>query len=155
MIGILLASIGYILLLSQGRPRTPHALSNPVKYMATFFVATGTYITQPLVIVWLSNNLGGHYKRAFGTAMQIGLGNISGVLGSFIFIQTEAPVFKTGYGTALGMIWVCGLACTVMFFGVRWENGKRERGKRNDRLRLNPREVENLGDDHPGFRFSG
>lgn len=87
--------------------------------------------------------------------MQIGLGNISGVIGSFIFIQTEGPVFKTGYGTALGMIWVCGLACTAMYFGVIAENKKRDRGERNDRLRLGEREVENLGDDHPGFRFSG
>ncbi|CAG8980598.1 hypothetical protein HYALB_00013748, partial [Hymenoscyphus albidus] len=126
-----------------------------VKYLATFFVATGTYITQPLVIVWLSNNLGAHYKRAFGTAMQIGFGDISGIIGSFIFIQNEGPGFKTGYGSALGMVLVCGVACTVFHFGVRWENGKRERGERNDRLRLSEAEVQNLGDDHPGFRFSG
>ncbi|CAG8954286.1 hypothetical protein HYFRA_00005907 [Hymenoscyphus fraxineus] len=169
MIGILIASIGYIILLAQGQPHTPHALSNRVKYLATFFVATGTYIkglamtdnmayedrTQPLVIVWLSNNLGGHYKRAFGTAMQIGFGNLSGIIGSFIFIQNEGPGFKTGYGSALGMVLVCGVACTVFHFGLRWENGKRERGERNDRLTLCEAEVQNLGDDHPGFRFWG
>jgi hypothetical protein len=36
-----------------------------------------------------------------------------------------------------------------------WENKKRDRGERNGRLLLPKEQVENLGDDHPEFRFNG
>ncbi len=148
LFGIMLATIGYVILLAQG------GLEARIKYMAVFFVLSGVYVVQPLTIVWLSNNMGGHYKRAFSSAMQIGLGNIGGIIGSSIFVMREAPRYRTGYGTALGMLLFCGLMCTVFFFGLRAENGKRDRGERDHRLQADKRELENMGDDHPHFRFA-
>ncbi|KAI9677626.1 MAG: hypothetical protein M1817_006581 [Caeruleum heppii] len=146
--GVVVATIGYVILLAQG------GLSPGVKYMAVFFVLSGVYVVQPATIVWLSNNMGGHYKRAFSSAMQIGLGNIGGIIGSTIFLTKEAPRYRTGYGTALGLLLFCGLMCTVFFFGLSAENRKRDRGERDHRLQRDQREVDNLGDDHPRFRFA-
>jgi len=153
--GVFIATIGYILLLAQGQPKGPGALSIGVRYLAVFFITTGTYITQPLTIVWLSNNMGGHYKRAFGSAIQIGVGNIGGIIGSTIYLQNESPRFHTGYSVGLGMMWLCGVMCTVFWVHLMRENRRRERGERDGRLRLPKEVVENLGDDHPEFRFTG
>ncbi|KAI9843963.1 MAG: hypothetical protein M1837_006004 [Sclerophora amabilis] len=145
--GVLLSTIGYVVLLAQG------GVAVGVKYMAVFFVVTGVYVTQPIAMVWLANNMGGHYKRSVGSAVQIGFGNIGGIIGSNIFITTQKPRYPVGYGTGLGMLWLCALMCTVFFFGMRAENRKREAGKRADRWQLTKVELENLGDEHPKFRY--
>lgn len=155
MSGILVATTGYIMLLLQGPAKGTGAMPIGIRYLACFFILIGVYVTQPMSIVWLANNMGGHYKRSFGTAMQIGLGNIGGIIGSNIYLASEIPKFHTGYSTALGLLWMCGLMCTVLYFGMMAENKKRDRGERDDRLLLPKEEVENLGDDHPEFRFTG
>lgn len=82
----------------------------------------------------------------------IGFGNAGGIVASNVFITSEAPSYPVGYGVSLGMMWLCAAACTVLFFGVRAENKRRNRGERDHRL--DEPEVDNLGDDHPHFRFT-
>lgn len=144
--GLVVASVGYIMLLAQSN------LSAGVKYFALFLVVPGGFITQPIVLAWLSNLVSGHYKRSVSSAVQIGFGNLGGIVASNIFLNREVPTYKTGYGVSLGLLWICGAACTAMFFLARWENGKRERGERDSRL-LEP-DADNLGDDHPRFRLT-
>lgn len=148
MSGILLATIGYGILLAQ------EYVHVSARYMAVFLVAAGSNITQPVVLVWLNNNMGGHYKRSISAAMQIGFGNCGGIVASNIYITTEAPTYPIGFGVSLALMWICGLACTVFLIGLRMENMKRDRGERDDRYNLSKEELENLGDDHPSFRFT-
>ena len=146
MLGLVVASIGYIMLLAQDN------LSAGVKYFALFLVVPGGYITQPIVLVWMSNLVSGHYKRSVSSAMQVGFGNIGGIVASNVFFKTEAPKYPTGYGVSLGMLWICGAACTALFFLVKIENKKRDRGERD--WRLEEPDADNLGDDHPHFRLT-
>ncbi|KAL9042358.1 MAG: hypothetical protein Q9214_003806 [Letrouitia sp. 1 TL-2023] len=147
MMGICLATVGYVLLLAQ--------TSVPVvaRYIAVYLITVGGYITQPVCLAWLNNNLGGHYKRSIGTAMQIGFGNLGGIVASNIFVMSQAPTFPLGFGVSLGLLWLCGLASTAVFIGLWIENRRRDRGERDHRYNLPPSELENLGDDHPRFRF--
>jgi hypothetical protein len=153
MFGVLFASIGYIILLCQGPPAELGGLNKHVRYMAVFFVTTGCYIVQPVAIVWMANNLGGHYKRAIGLAIQIGFGNIGGIIASNIFNKDSAPRYTVGYSVSLGMMLLCGIMSTVFAVGVVMENKKRDEGKRDYRLNLDPSVVDNMGDDDPRFRF--
>lgn len=152
MVGVVLASIGYIILLCQGP--LDAGLPPKVRYMAVFFVCTGTYIVQPVAIVWMANNLGGHYKRAIGLAIQVGFGNIGGIIASNIFVQTDAPHYFVGYGVSLAMMLFCGAMSTVFAVGLMRENKLRDQGKRNDRLMLDEAILGNMGDDDPKFRFT-
>ncbi|WEW58662.1 hypothetical protein PRK78_004130 [Emydomyces testavorans] len=149
--GVIFASIGYVILLCQGPPVS--GLPPRVRYMAVFFVCTGTYIVQPVTIVWLANNLGGHYKRAVGLAIQVGIGNIGGIIASNIFVKTEAPRYFVGYGVSLAMMIFCGLMSLVFAAGLVRENKLREQGKRDDRL-ADESILGNMGDDDPRFRFT-
>lgn len=72
--GILVASVGFIILLAQD------GLSVGVKYFALFLIVSGGYICQPVTLVWISNCMGGHYKRSISVAMQIGFGNMYALL---------------------------------------------------------------------------
>ena len=148
MAGVIVATIGYSILLAQ------KSVPVSVRYFAVYLITTGTYITQPVTIAWLSNTMGGHYKRAIGTAMQVGLGNAGGIVASNIYITEQAPTYPIGYGVTLGLLWTCALACTVFVIGLRSENRKRDRGERDYRYQFPKEELENLGDDHPNFRFT-
>jgi dipeptide/tripeptide permease len=144
--GLVVASIGYIMLLAQDN------LSVGVKYFALFLIIPGGFITQPVVLTWMSNLVSGHYKRSVSSAMQVGFGNLGGVVASNVFLQSEMPTYRTGYGVSLGLLWICGAACTGLFFLVKWENAKRDRGERD--ARLQEVDADNLGDDHPMFRLT-
>jgi fucose permease len=146
MVGLFIAAVGYILLLAQ------HNLSAGVKYFALFLIVPGGYITQPITLVWLSNLMSGHYKRSVSSAMQVGIGNIGGIVASNVFLESERPTYPTGYGVSLGLLGICGIACTVLYWFVQVENKKRERGERD--YRLQKEDWDNLGDDHPGFRLA-
>ncbi|KAF7905336.1 uncharacterized protein EAF01_005857 [Botrytis porri] len=156
--GVVVGIIGYVILLCQSHVTTG------VKYMACFFITTGGYMTQPVTWAWVANNMAGHYKRSISTALQIGVGNIGGIVASNIFITNQAPEYPVGYGVSLGMLVMCGIMCTVFFFGLKRENGIRDRGGRDYRYReeeerkrknVDERKEEegNWGDDWPGFRF--
>ncbi|THV82347.1 MFS general substrate transporter, partial [Aureobasidium pullulans] len=144
--GLVVASVGYVILLAQ------EGLSVAVKYFALFLVVPGGYITQPIVLAWVQNCMSGHYKRSISAAMTVGFGNLGGIVASNVFFTEEAPLYKTGYGVGLGFLWICGVGCVVLFLGVIWENRKRDRGERD--WRLQGEDVDNLGDDHPSFRFA-
>ena len=122
MLGVLTGTIGFIVLLAQAH------VTPGVRYMAIFFVAGAGHIVQPLVVSWLANNLGGHYKRSVGLAFQIGFGNLEGIVGSNIFISNQAPRYPVGYGVSLGLLLFSGLVASVFTVGVTWENRRRVRG---------------------------
>lgn len=146
--GCLVATVGYVLLLCQ--------TSIPVgaRYFAVYAITAGGYMTQPVLLGWLSNNLGGHYKQSISSGMQIGFGNCGGLVASNIFWDSEKPQYPTGFGVSLGMVWICGLSCMLFFGYLVRENRQREKGKRDYRYQLPREELENLGDDHPSFRFT-
>lgn len=144
--GASLSTIGYAMLLAQ------EGKSRDYKFAGVFLVFGGAYMITPMCLAWLQNNLSGHWKRAFGASAQVMIGNVAGIIGAFIFIRTEAPTYKTGYGVALGMMWM-GALCATAMAGLMWrENRKRERGDRDDRLTLPKVDVTNMGDWHPSFR---
>lgn len=107
---------------------------------------------QPVTIAWLNNCMSGHYKRSVSSAFQIGFGNLGGIVASNVFITSEAPRYPTGYGVSLGLMWMCALGCTGLLVGLIMENRKRDRGERD--WRLDGPDADNLGDDHPHFRFT-
>ena len=145
--GVLISTIGYAMLLAQ------RSVSVSGRYAAVYLVMGGGYITQPIILVWLSNNMGGHYKRSINAAMQIGFGNAAGIVASNIYIADQKPTYPVGYGVSLALMWLCGIACTVLLIGMKLENNKRDRGERDSRHNLPQEELVNLGDDHPSFRF--
>lgn len=145
MFGVVVASIGYILLLNSRH------ISVGVQYLALFLVVSGGYATQPVTVGWLANNMSGHYKRSVAAAAQIGFGNTGGIIASNVFLDSEMPLYWTGYGVSLGMMCLCGVMCTVLFLKIRQENRKRDRGERD--WRLQEPDIDNMGDDHPHWRF--
>lgn len=95
-------------------------------------------------MIWLTNNLNGHYKRA----VDIQIGNIEEIIGSNVFLPSQAPRYPAGYEVALGLLLCCGFVYIGFFIGLRAEN--RRRDYREDHP-LN--DLNNIEDDHSRFRF--
>ena len=146
--GCLVATMGYGILLSMLK------VAVGARYFAVFAIVGGGYIAQPITLGWLNNNLGGHYKSGVGAAMQVGLGNIGGIIASNVFLQAQAPTYHLGFGLGLALVWVCVAAACLMLFHLRRENRLRDEGKRDYRYDLPEAELNNLGDDRPAFRFT-
>lgn len=146
--GTSLVTIGYGMLLAQ------EGKSRDYKFGAVFLVFGGAYMVTPMALAWLQNNLSGHWKRAFGSSIQVTIGNIAGIIGSNIYLVNEAPTYVTGYSVSLAMMWL-GMICATILAALMWrENKKRDAGERDDRLNL-PEDVKNnLGDAYPTFRFT-
>lgn len=85
IIGLCISATGYIILLNQTH------VSVGVRYAALFLITPGAFICHPVVIAWVNNCMGGHYKRAIGSAMMIGFGNGGGLVASNIFVAKQAP----------------------------------------------------------------
>jgi MFS family permease len=148
MFGCLVGIIGYAILLNMP------SVSVGVRYMACFFITAGGFIAQPITIAWVSNQMGGHYKRAVSSAFQIGFGNCGGIIASNIFLKHQLPRYPVGFGVAAGMLGVTMLASSALWIGLWQENKKRDAGGRDYRFQEEQKELENMGDDHPRFRFT-
>lgn len=148
ILGCIVATVGYVILICQTH------VAVGVRYFAVFAVTSGGYITQPICMAWLSNNMGGHYKRAISSSMQVGIGNAGGLVASNVFLDHEKPEYPTGFGVSLAFVWLSGISCLALFLYVRRENNIRDLGGRDSLFNLPEGELSNMGDDHPSFRFT-
>ncbi|UZP45198.1 hypothetical protein NXS19_013010 [Fusarium pseudograminearum] len=146
--GCCFSTIGYVILLNM------MSVTVGVRYFSLFCIVGGGYIAQPIVLVWLSNNMSGHYKVGVASAMQVGIGNVGGIIASNMFVTSQAPTYPLGFGLGLGLVWLCVLSSLIFLFYIQRENRLRDEGKRDDRYNLPDDEKNNLGDDHPSFRFT-
>lgn len=121
-----MATVGYVLLCQQSIPVV-------ARYFALYAVTGGGFITQPILLGWVSNNMAGHYKISIAAAVQVGFENCGGLVASNIFFEEEAPTYPIGFGVSLAMLWICGAACLWFFVYAVRENRLRDQGKREDR----------------------
>ena len=94
-----IAIIGYAVIANIDSPR--------VQYGMTFLMATGQYASVPCILVWLSNNSAGHYKRATTSAMQLAIANAGGFVASML----KCPLYLSKRLTRL---------CSLQLSHSRW-----------------------------------
>ncbi|KAL2820980.1 major facilitator superfamily domain-containing protein [Aspergillus cavernicola] len=147
LISIIFGLVGYSILLASSD------LSVNVRYFACFLITITGYTTLPLILAWATNQLVGQYKRSIGVAMVVGGGNCGGLIASNIFFESESPDYKTGFSVCLALLLLTALAAIGFAVGLAMENRARERGERDYRLE-DVSEADNLGDEHPRYRYA-
>ena len=70
-----------------------------------------------------------------------------------IFLDSESPYYKTGFSVCLVLLLLTALASAGFAIGLAMENRARDRGERDYRLQ-DQSEANNLGDDHPSYRYA-
>jgi MFS family permease len=102
-----------------------------LEYAALFLITMGTYSAMPVIVCWFNMNLGGHHRRAVGTAWQVGFGNIGGIIATYAFISTDAPYFKKGYSICLALLCLSAASCLAYAVGLSIQNRRRDKAPRD------------------------
>jgi hypothetical protein len=114
LFGCMLNMIGLAIELAQ-----PH--EEGVKYLGLFFLTTGSYIVMPITVVLLSINVKKGYQRAAALGLLAPIGNCGTNLSSNVFVTKEAPVYRTGFATGLGVncISLIGIITLVLYLSMK------------------------------------
>lgn len=125
------------------------------KYAGMFLVACGAYVAMPISIIWVSINAGSGYKRAIAIAAIINFGTAGAFVSSNVFLFKEAPRFRTGFSTGLGLTCMGAAAATIYFIGCWMINNQRKKGEGETKTEpvSETSEVKKMGWEHPDFRF--
>ncbi|KAF2652469.1 MFS general substrate transporter [Lophiostoma macrostomum CBS 122681] len=122
-----------------------------VQYAALFLVAMGAYSAMPVIICWFNMNLGGHHRRAIGSAWQVGFGNIGGIIAVYAFLKKDAPKYTPGYSICIAFVCLSALSCLLYFVMCTWQNKSRDKAVTD--VGLTDYEKTELGDMSPDYRY--
>ncbi|CZT16308.1 related to permease of the major facilitator superfamily [Ramularia collo-cygni] len=124
-------------------------------YVMVCVACVGLYPIIPGNNSWTINNLAGAEKRATGIAFMIMIGNSGGIAGSFIFLQSEAPRYPTGFGSSLGFA-CAGLCAAFLLEFLYWAHNRRNEHLTEEAAiaQYGEEELERLGDKSPLFKYA-
>lgn len=148
-----LISIGYALILSRNGELGGSNLG--VSFFAVILTCMGIYPVQPAGSSWAANNLAPANRRAIGVAFNICVGNIGGVIGSYMYLDSEKPKFPTGFGLSLAF-GVSGMLCSfILELSYKWGNAKKARLTEEEvRAKYTEAELLAMGDKSPLFKYT-
>ncbi|KAI0142180.1 high-affinity nicotinic acid transporter [Pestalotiopsis sp. NC0098] len=141
--------VGYALLISVE--------SVKVRYFACFVlvVVMGVYPTTGMSIMWLSDNVARHFKRATMVGATLTLGNTAGVAVGQIFTTQDSPRYIKGLSIAMGLAAVALGAVAALMIGMYMVNKKRDAKLREAETNGTPLpQKPELGDMDVYFRYS-
>lgn len=106
-----------------------YAQNNGARYFGIFMGLAGANANIPTVLAWQANNIRGQSLRMVASGFQIAFGALGGIYASTVFMQKEAPTYRTGLWAVTG----AQLYLVVSTIGLTyhyWRQNKRaERGE--------------------------
>ena len=138
---------GYIIAISGAA----HGGLPGLVYAGVFISASGVYAAFPGQIAWISSNLAGSYKRAAGMAIQIGVGNLGGAMASNFYRANDSPKYILGH--ALEIAFICVGLVAVIVLRVNYKRINKKRDTMGVDENLGNKEMSEMGDRAPTFRY--
>lgn len=127
----------------------------PLCYFAICLACAGLYPITPGANAWTVINLAGPTKKAQGVAYMIAVGNIGGIIGSYMYLDKESPKYPTGYGLSFGFACLGIVSAMVLEWGLWRTNKQRDAVPEEEtRAKYNAEELALLGDRSPLFRYN-
>lgn len=113
------------------------------------------YPILPGVNAWNVANTPDPAKRSVSIGLLVCFGNVGGLIGSYIYLDREAPRYPTGYGTSLAFALAGVIAATLLEFLLKRENAKRAQMTEEEiRETYTDEELDRMGDKSPLFKFA-
>ncbi|GJN69243.1 MFS transporter [Purpureocillium lilacinum] len=124
-------------------------------YFALILCMMGIYPIQPAGSSWAASNLAPMSRRAVGVAFNICFGNIGGVIGSYMYLDKEAPEYWTGYGLSLAFGATGVIAACILEISYKVGNARRAKLSEEEiRARYSDEDLLKLGDRSPLFKYT-
>ncbi|KAL4886611.1 major facilitator superfamily domain-containing protein [Aspergillus karnatakaensis] len=123
-----------------------------VAYFAVVLAVIGIYPIQAAAASWNANNIAPASRRAIGIALMNCVGNVGGILGSFMYLESEKPKYYTGFGISLALGGSGIVMAVLLELSYKAANRKKERLQEEARVRYTEEELFDLGDRSPFFK---
>ncbi|KAJ0349784.1 hypothetical protein COL154_005864 [Colletotrichum chrysophilum] len=126
-----------------------------VNYFAICLACFGMYPILPGVNAWNVANTPSPTKRAISIGFLVCVGNIGGLIGSYIYMDKEAPRYLTGYGTSFGFA-SAGIIAVITLEALLYRRNKKKRLMTEDevRQRHSDEELDRMGEKSPLFKYA-
>lgn len=109
---------------------------------------------HPSATSWAANNLAPANRRAIGLAFCICMGNIGGIIGSFMYLDNEAPTYRTGFELSLAFGASGVVAAIVLELSYMWANKQKSKIPEEEvRAQYTQDELLRLGDKSLLFKY--
>ncbi|KAH7353168.1 major facilitator superfamily domain-containing protein [Pyrenochaeta sp. MPI-SDFR-AT-0127] len=124
-------------------------------FFAIILTCMGIYPIQPAGSSWASNNLAPASRRAIGIAFNNCVGNIGGVIGSYMYLESEKPKYFTGFGLSLAFGATGIINAVILELSYKWGNSKKARLSEEEvRAKYTDEQLLDKGDKSPLFKYT-
>ncbi|KAI8289017.1 Major facilitator superfamily transporter [Colletotrichum sp. SAR11_57] len=126
-----------------------------LNYFAICLACFGMYPILPGVNAWNVANTPSPTKRAISIGFLVCVGNIGGLIGSYIYMDKEAPRYPTGYGTSFGFA-SAGIIAVITLEALLYRRNKKKELMTEDevRQRHSDEELDRMGEKSPLFKYA-
>ncbi|KAJ4305553.1 hypothetical protein N0V90_001084 [Kalmusia sp. IMI 367209] len=123
-------------------------------FFGIILTCMGIYPIQPAGSSWAANNLAPSSRRAIGVAFSIGMGNIGGVVGSYMYLESEKPKYYTGFGLSLAFGATGFIIAFLLELSYSWGNRRKARMSEDEiRTKFTDEQLMDMGDKSPLFKY--
>ncbi|KAL2816721.1 major facilitator superfamily domain-containing protein [Aspergillus granulosus] len=124
-------------------------------YFGVCLACFGMYPILPGVNAWNVSNTPNPTKRAIGIGYLICMGNVGGLIGSFIYKEDEAPRYVTGYGNSFAFASAGIVGCLVLEL-VLFKLNKTKASLSEDEIRAmyTDSELDEMEERSPLFKYT-
>jgi MFS family permease len=144
--------VGYSIIMSYQGDLRGH--TGPALF-AIVLTCMGIYPSQTAASAWAANNLAPASRRAVGVAFNFCVGSLGGVVGSFMYLESEKPVYDTGFGLSLAFGATGFIVAFALEISYMWGNSKRAKMSEEEvKARYTDMELLHMGNKSPLFRYT-
>lgn len=139
--------VGYSIMLSLNGAISTNASS---VWPAIVIAVVGIYPIQPATQAWNANNIAPATRRAVAVALTSSVGSMGGIVGSFMYLESQAPRYETGFGLSLAFGAYAMLVALLLEWSYKISNARKAR-----MVSSTPHDDANLlamGDKSPLFK---
>lgn len=124
-------------------------------YTAVIIACMGIYPAAPALIAWVGNNLAPASRRAVGLGLNISVGNAGGIMGSYLFFDSDAPEYSTGFGLSLAFCLTGLISAVIAEVAYRQGNRKKEAFSEDEvRATYTQDQLVAMGEKSPLFKYT-
>ncbi|CCF46220.1 major facilitator superfamily transporter [Colletotrichum higginsianum] len=124
-----------------------------VAYFAVVLAVVGIYPIQAAAASWNANNIAPASRRAIGIALMNCVGNVGGIVGSFMYLEKEKPKYHTGFGLSLAFGGSGLIVALLLEWSYKVANARKARMADEAKAKYTEEELFNMGDRSPLFTY--
>uniref|UniRef100_L2FJI7 Major facilitator superfamily transporter n=1 Tax=Colletotrichum fructicola (strain Nara gc5) TaxID=1213859 RepID=L2FJI7_COLFN len=124
-----------------------------VAYFSVVLAVIGIYPIQAAAASWNANNIAPASRRAIGIALMNCVGNVGGIVGSFMYLESEKPKYHTGFGLSLAFGGSGLIVALLLEWSYKIANAKKARIADEAKEKYTEEELFKMGDRSPLFKY--